>query len=210
MPGWLGRTLVIRTPHSCSGNKEGAMFHIAQINIGRIKAPLDDPIMAGFVTRLDEINALADKSPGFVWRLQNSEGNATDIRPFEDQRVLLNMSVWETIDALKNYVYRTAHAELLRQRQAWFGKFDQAYIALWWVPAGHVPTINEAKHRLAHLEAHGPTQFAFTFKSFFPLDEEFQKKIAWSSFQDSPVLLASEHSALSETPAPAATPGTNR
>jgi hypothetical protein len=186
------------------------MFHIAQINIGRIKAPLDDPIMAGFVSRLDEINALADKSPGFVWRLQNAEGNAMDFRPFEDQRVLLNMSVWETIDALRNYAYRTAHAELLKQRQTWFEKFDQTSIALWWVQAGHVPTIDEAKHRLAHLEAHGPTQIAFTFKSFFPLDEEFQKKIAWSSFQDSSVPLAGEHSALSETPAPQASLGTDR
>jgi Domain of unknown function (DUF3291) len=163
------------------------MFHIAQINIGRIKAPLDDPIMAGFIARLDEINALADKSPGFIWRLQTTEGNATYFRPFEDQRVLLNMSVWETIDALRNYVYRTAHADLLRQREAWFEKFDRAYVALWWAPAGHVPSIDEAKHRLAHLETHGPTQFAFTFSSVFPLDEEFQKKIDWASFQGAPV-----------------------
>jgi len=97
------------------------------------------------------------------------------------------MSVWETIDALRDYVYRTAHSELLKQRQAWFEKFDQAYIALLWVPAGHVPSLTEAKHRLAHLEAHGPTQFAFTFKSVFPLDGEFQKKIDWSSFQEAPV-----------------------
>jgi hypothetical protein len=183
------------------------MFHIAQINIGRIKAPLDDPIMAGFVARLDEINALADKSPGFVWRLQTPEGDATYFRPFEDQRVLLNMSVWETIDALRHYVYRTAHAELLRQREAWFEKFDRTYAALWWVPAGHLPGIDEAKQRLAHLETHGPTQFAFTFSRVLPLDEEFQKKIAWSSFQEAPVASAGERSALSETPVPALTPG---
>jgi Domain of unknown function (DUF3291) len=166
--------------------------------------------MAGFVARLDEINALADTSPGFVWRLQTPEGNATYFRPFEDQRVLLNMSVWETIDALRSYVYRTAHAQLLRQRQDWFEKFDRPYVALWWVPAGHLPSINEAKQRLAHLETQGPTQFAFTFKNLFPLDEEFQKKIAWSSFQDAEAPLAGEQSALSETPAPVPTLGTKR
>lgn len=164
------------------------MFHIAQINIGRIKAPLDDHVMAGFMTRLDEFNALADRSPGFVWRLQTAEGNATYFRPFEDEQVLLNMSVWKTIEALRNYVYRTAHAEMLRQREQWFEKFAGTYVALWWVPAGHVPSIEEAKQRLAHLDTYGPTQFAFTFKTPFPLDEEFQKTIDWSAFQASPTV----------------------
>jgi hypothetical protein len=146
-------------------------YHIAQVNIGRIKGPMDGPVMAGFVTRLDEINALADRSPGFVWRLQTSAGNATDLRPYEDDRILLNMSVWETIDDLKVYVYRTVHAELIRQRQAWFEKFAGVYLALWWVPAGHIPSIGEAKERLASLEAHGPTAFAFTFQSTYPAPE---------------------------------------
>ena len=115
-------------------------YHIAQVNIGRVKAPVEDPIMAGFVARLDEINALAERSPGFVWRLQTSEGNATYFRPYpEDDRILINMSVWETIESLRHYVYQTAHAELLRQRQAWFEKFAGSYTALWWVPAGHLP-----------------------------------------------------------------------
>ena len=163
------------------------MFHIAQVNMGRIKAPLDDPIMAGFMRRLDELNALADSSPGFVWRLQTSEGNATYFRPYpEDDRILLNMSVWETVEALRNYVYRTIHAELLKQREEWFEKFTGPYLALWWVPAGHLPGIDEAKKRIAHLDKHGPTQFAFTFKNVFPPDEEFQKGIDWSSFQPCP------------------------
>ena len=152
--------------------------------------------MAGFVDRLDEFNSLADKSPGFVWRLQTSEGNATYFRPFEDERVLLNMSVWETIDALKDYVYRTPHADLLRQRQNWFEKFAGAYVALWWVPAGHVPSIDEAKKRLAHLDRYGPTQFAFTFKTVLPLDEEFQRRIDWTSFQARPAV---ERSATNDT-----------
>jgi hypothetical protein len=162
-------------------------YHIAQVNIGRVKAPVEDPIMAGFVARLDEINALAERSPGFVWRLQTSEGNATYFRPYpEDDRILINMSVWETIESLHHYVYQTAHAELLRQRQAWFEKFAGSYTALWWVPAGHRPGMDEATKRLAYLEKHGPTQFAFTFKTTFAPDEQFQKAIDWSSFQPCP------------------------
>ena len=164
-----------------------AQYHIAQVNIGRVKAPVEDPIMAGFVARLDEINALAERSPGFVWRLQTSEGNATYFRPYpEDDRILINMSVWQTIESLRHYVYQTAHAELLRQRQAWFEKFAGSYTALWWVPAGHRPGMDEATKRLAHLEKHGPTQFAFTFKTAFEPDEQFQKGIDWSSFQPCP------------------------
>jgi hypothetical protein len=164
-------------------------YHIAQVNLGLIKAPLHDPIMSGFTGRLDEINALADHSPGFVWRLQTDEGNATYFRPYEDNdRILLNMSVWETIDNLRNFVYRTAHTELLRQRQAWFEKFAGAYSALWWVPAGHIPGIDEAKKRVAHLDAHGPTQFAFTFKATFDPDEQFQRGIDWSSFVPCPAI----------------------
>jgi hypothetical protein len=163
-------------------------YHIAQVNIGRIKAPLDDQLMAGFVARLDEINALADNSPGFVWRLQTSEGNATYFRPYDDDRVLLNMSVWATIEALRHYVYHTAHVELLRQRQAWFEKFAGAFLALWWVPAGHIPSIDEAKKRLAWLDEHGPTQFAFTLKTVFQPDDEFQRGIDWSSFRPCPAV----------------------
>jgi len=163
-------------------------FHIAQVNIGRIRAELDDPIMAGFVNRLEEINALADGSPGFVWRLQEPAGNATYLRPYDDERTLMNMSVWESIEPLRHYVFKTAHVELLRQRQAWFEKFAGAYTALWWVPAGHIPGIDEAKKRLAHIESHGPTQFAFTFAKTFPPDEEFQRGIDWASFAPCPAM----------------------
>src|SRR5579863_8337701 len=103
-------------------------YHIAEVNIGRIRAELDDPIMAGFVNRLEEINARADASPGFVWRLQTTEGNATYLRPFEDERTLLNMSVWRDIESLRHYVYGTAHREVLRQRHAWFEKFEGGYM----------------------------------------------------------------------------------
>jgi Domain of unknown function (DUF3291) len=164
-------------------------YHIAQVNIGRIKAPIDDPLMAGFTNRLDEINALADRSLGFVWRLQTDEGNATYFRPYaEDDRIIFNMSVWESMDALKHFVYRTTHTELLRQRQAWFEKFDGAFAALWWVPVGHLPGIDEAKKRVAHIQAHGPTEFAFTFKNAFEPDEAFQRGIDWTSFLPCPAL----------------------
>ena len=163
-----------------------ADFHLAQVNIGRLRAPIDDLIMEGFRSQLDPINALADRSPGFVWRLQTSGGNATYLRPYDDDRILFNMSVWESIEHLKRYVYYTAHVELLRNRQAWFEKFGGAYAAMWWVPQGHKPGIDEAKKRLAHLEAHGPTPFAFTFKDPFPADEQFVNGIDWSSFKPCP------------------------
>jgi heme-degrading monooxygenase HmoA len=143
-------------------------IHLAQINIGRMKAPLDDPAMSGFMSRLDDLNALAERSRGFIWRLQGEEGNNTYLRPYEDARIIVNMSVWETIDALRTYVYSSAHAEVLKQRREWFEKFDGVMMALWWVPAGDLPSVDEAKRRLASLEEHGPTPFAFTFKTTFP------------------------------------------
>ena len=161
-------------------------LHIAQVNIGRMKGALEDPVMAGFVARLDEINALADRSPGFAWRLKSEAGNATYLRPYDDDRILFNMSVWQSIDHLKRYVYYTAHVELLKNRHAWFEKFGGAYAALWWVPQGHEPGIDEAKKRLAHLDAHGPTPFAFTFMQPFPADEQFVSSIDWSSFKPGP------------------------
>jgi hypothetical protein len=158
-------------------------YHIAQVNIGRIVAELTDPAMAGFVNRLDEINALADESLGFVWRLIESEGNATYLRPFDDDRMLLNMSVWETVEQLRHFVYKTVHIELLRERQSWFEKLAGVYTALWWVPEGHIPGVDEAKQRLAYLEAHGPSEFAFTFQAVVSPSDEFQRTIDWSAFR---------------------------
>ncbi len=139
-------------------------YHIAQINIGRMRAPLEDPLMAGFVAMLDEINALADRSPGFVWRLQTESGNATYVRPYEDDRIIVNFSVWETVEHLKEYVYRSAHAEVMRKRSQWFEKFDGSYLALWRLEAGHIPTVEEARERLDHLREHGESEYAFSFK----------------------------------------------
>ena len=144
------------------------LYHLAQVNIAVMRAPLDDPVMAGFVARLAEINALADQSPGFVWRLQTEEGDATSLRPYTDSRILLNLSVWESVESLKDYVYKSAHGEVMRRRRQWFEQFEGMYMALWWVKAGHVPTVAEAKQRLEHLREHGETPRAFTFKRLFP------------------------------------------
>lgn len=161
-------------------------FHLAQVNVARMKAPLDSPVMTGFVSRLEEINALADGSPGFVWRLQTPEGDATYIRPYEDDRILVNLSVWESVESLKHYVYRTAHAELLRERKSWFEHFEAAYLAMWWVPAGHLPGVDEAKQRLAHLTEHGPSQYAFHFKTIHPPDANWLASFDWSAFRPCP------------------------
>lgn len=143
-------------------------WHIAQVNIARMLAPLDSPVLAGFVARLDEINALADSSPGFVWRLKGDSGNSTYLRPYDDDRILFNMSVWESPEHLRNYVYRSAHTEMIRKREQWFEHMADAYLALWWVPAGRSPTMDEAKQRLAHLREHGDTPEAFGFRKIFP------------------------------------------
>ena len=143
------------------------LFQLAQINIARILAPIDDPIMAEFVANLDRINALADAAPGFIWRLQSSDGNATSLRPYDDT-IIVNMSVWTDPDALHEYVFRTQHVEIMRQRKQWFSKFDGAYSCLWWVPAGHIPTVEEAKQRLEHLRTQGDSAYAFSFRKLFP------------------------------------------
>ncbi len=143
-------------------------WHLAQVNIGRIVAPLDSAEMTGFVSRLDELNALADGSPGFVWRFQNESGNATYLRPYDDDRILFNLSVWESPEHLRQYVYGAVHAEMIRQRHHWFEKMAGAFLALWWIPAGHRPTVDEAKERLTHLHQHGPGDRAFTFRQNFP------------------------------------------
>jgi hypothetical protein len=143
-------------------------LHLAQLNLGRMLAPLDSPLMADFVNALADINALAERSPGFVWRLVGDGGNdATSIRPYPDERIIVNMSVWETVAALKAYAYKSEHAQFLRRRHEWFEKFDGPYLVLWWIPEGHTPTVWEAKDRLDHLRAHGETPHAFTFKRIF-------------------------------------------
>jgi heme-degrading monooxygenase HmoA len=143
-------------------------FHLAQVNIGRLRAALEDPMMEGFRSQLDPINALADRAPGFIWRLQTEDGNATAIRPFDDERMAINLSVWESLEALQQFVYASEHVAPLRGRKQWFEPIEGPILALWWIPAGHIPLVTEAKERLEHLKVHGPSRHAFTFRTAFP------------------------------------------
>ena len=143
-------------------------FHLAQVNVARLAAPLDSPELAPFVENLERVNALADASPGFVWRLQTEDGDATAIRAFDDPDILVNMSVWESVEALGDFVYRSAHVGVMRRRAEFFVRADEAYIAMWWVPAGTRPTVADARERIDEIRAHGPTPRAFNFRKVFP------------------------------------------
>ncbi|WP_409061695.1 DUF3291 domain-containing protein [Streptomyces sp. SYP-A7185] len=139
--------------------------HLAELNVATLLHPLDDPRIAPFVELLDPINATADDAPGFVWRLvEEGAADATGLRP-AGESVIVNLSVWQTQEALWDFTYRSGHLEVMRQRRAWFERHVQAHMVLWWVPAGHLPTVGEALERLAHLQAHGPSPRAFTFSS---------------------------------------------
>ena len=146
-----------------------SVFHLAQVNVARLLAPLDSPQLSGFVSRLDEVNALAEAAPGFVWRLTDEgSNNATAVPIDDDGMFIVNLSVWVSIEALRAFTYSGAHLEVFKQRREWFSRLQEAAMAMWWVPAGHLPTVAEARDRLAHLRAHGPTPFAFPFGAPFP------------------------------------------
>ncbi len=143
-------------------------FHLAQINIARLVAPIDDPCISGFVRQLDKINALAESSPGFVWRLRSGSGNATEIPFSDDPFVIVNMSVWTSIEALRNYTYTSRHVDVLRDRTQWFERMELPHYCLWWIPAGHVPTVDEGRERLQHYQRNGATHHSFWFSQSFP------------------------------------------
>ena len=145
-----------------------AAYELAQLNIAHMRAPLDSPGMAEFVANLERINALAESAPGFVWRLQDDNGNATAYRPFGPD-MLVNLSVWTEVQALADYVYKSLHVEIMKRRKEWFGKLQEASLVLWWVPAGHHPDEHEAMQKLQTLRAMGPSDRAFTFKQPFPV-----------------------------------------
>lgn len=143
-------------------------YHLAQINIARLVAPLDDPKIAGFVAELEPINALADKAPGFLWRLQSESGNATDIAYGDDPFIIVNMSVWRSPEALRRFAYTSDHARVFRDRAKWFEKMSKPNYCLWWIPAGHIPTVAEGRERLEHYQLNGPTPNSFWFTQQFP------------------------------------------
>lgn len=142
--------------------------HLAQLNIARMKAPLDSPVMADFVANLARINGLAEASPGYLWRLQDESGDATALRPFGDD-VVVNLSLWRDLDSLKTFTYQGAHTEMLKRRGEWFDRLGEAHQVLWWVPAGHRPDVYEAARRLARLQEEGAGPEAFTFRHAYPV-----------------------------------------
>ena len=141
--------------------------HVAQVNTARLLAPLDSPALRDFVAGLEPINALADRSAGFVWRLQTEGGDATAIRPYDDDRIMVNLSVWRSLPALWDFVYASRHLDVMRRRREWFERIE-VYMALWWVPAGTLPSVEEAKERLERLRRDGPGPEAFTFRAPWP------------------------------------------
>jgi Domain of unknown function (DUF3291) len=146
-------------------------FNLAQINIAKMLAPIDSPVMADFVANLDSINALAESSDGFVWRLKDDNNNATSIKIFDDDFLIVNMSVWENTDSLFQFVYQSNHVEIFKRRKEWFEKMPEMHMALWYIPAAHLPTLAEAIQRLTYLRNNGETPFSFSFKKRFTMEE---------------------------------------
>jgi hypothetical protein len=135
--------------------------HVAQLNIGRFRYPTDDPRMAGFMMNLDRINALAERSEGFVWRLRDESNNATAIRPASDPTIAVNLSVWESVDALERFVWATVHKQIYSRKGDWFEKLATPHFVMWPVAAGHIPDLAEAMERLEYLRVCGDSDFAF-------------------------------------------------
>ena len=147
-------------------------FHLAQLNIATLIEPLDSPRLADFVAALPSVNTIAEAAPGFVWRLVDDSGaDATALRPFGPD-VIVNLTVWESVETLREFVFRSGHVEPLRRRREWFHVADQPYAVLWWVPAGHIPTVEEGRERLTHYQRHGATPFSFWFSQRYPAPVE--------------------------------------
>ena len=142
-------------------------MHLAEINVGRLRHPIDDPRIADFADNLDRINALAERSEGFLWLLKDDSGNATHISAFDDPQVIVNLSVWESPESLHAFAYHTVHRGFVQRRTEWFEGFDGPYLALWWIAPGAWPDAAEGRRRLAHLQAVGPSAYAFHFRKLF-------------------------------------------
>ena len=147
-------------------------YHLAQINIARLVAPLDDPRIVEFAALLEPINALADEASGFVWRLKSETGNATDIAYNDDPFVIVNMSVWESLEALRTYAYKSDHARVFRDRAKWFEKLEKPSYCLWWIPLGNIPSVAEGRERLEHYQKNGATPHSFWLSQHFPQPED--------------------------------------
>ena len=144
------------------------MFHLAQYNIARARAPLSDPLLSDFVAAIERVNAAAEHAPGFIWRLKDESGASSSyVRAYDDERMLINLTVWESVEALRAYTYAAPHVEIFRRRHEWFEPHDGPGLVMWWIPIGHIPTVEESQRRIEHLAAHGPSAHAFTFKQTY-------------------------------------------
>ena len=143
-------------------------YYLAQVNIAKVLAPLEDPLMADFVNNLDRINALAEKNEGFIWRLKDEGNDATSIKVFDDNSLIINMSVWRDAESLFQFTYQSGHVEIFKRRKEWFLKMAEMHMALWYVPIDKMPTVADAEEGLKHIRENGPTEFAFTFQKKFP------------------------------------------
>lgn len=139
---------------------------LAHINIGKLKAPIDDPMIADFANNLDKINAIAEAAPGFIWRLKDEGNNATSFNPYNNELIIVNISVWDSLEALKEYAYHTDHMAFFKRRHEWFTPLEKPHMCLWWTKPDEMPDENEGKKRLDHLWSNGPTQFAFDFRTY--------------------------------------------
>jgi Domain of unknown function (DUF3291) len=145
-------------------------YQLAEINIARMRGVnIDDPVMKEFVDNLDKVNTIAESSEGFVWRLKDENNNATNFNPYNYEQVIINISVWESIEALENFMYKTLHSDFLKRRKDWFQKFGKAYFAMWWIPEGHYPNIQEAVDKLDYLQKNGASNLVFDFKNKYPM-----------------------------------------
>ena len=149
-----------------------ADYHLAQINVALANAPFDSPELAEFLEQVDAINAPADQSPGFIWRLQTPEGNTTGVRINDDDRLFLNLTVWESVEALREYAYRSGHIDVMRRRKEWFVPYGSNYLAMWWVPAVTLPTVDEGLARIEYIDEYGASAHAFGFRQQFPPESQ--------------------------------------
>jgi hypothetical protein len=144
-------------------------YQIAEINVARMKGvTINDPLMKEFVENLDKVNGIAENSEGFVWRLKDENNNATSLNPYNDQQVIINVSVWESMATLEAFMYKTFHSEFLKRRKEWFQAYGKAHTALWWIPTGQFPSMQEAVEKLDYLQYHGPTEHVFDLRNKFP------------------------------------------
>ena len=142
-----------------------ADYQLAEINIARIKGvTINDPIMKEFVDNLDNVNEIAEKSEGFVWRLKEEDNNATNLNPYNDEQIIVNYSIWDNIETLEHYMYKTFHSEFLKRRKEWFQAFGQVSTAMWWVKKGEIPDLTEAIEKLDYLQKNGPSEIVFNFR----------------------------------------------